>query len=197
LIVVGLTGSLSSGKSEAARVFKTLGAKVFDADLAAKRAVKKGTPAYAAILKLFGREYLAPGRELDRKKLAQRVFHRPADLKKLNILIHPGVIFECLKVIEGVRNKKGVLVMDVPLLFESRMENLADVTIVVAASMERMLERSKKKGLPRELAKKILSTQWPMAKKAKLADFVIDNNGTARELAAKVKKVYSQIKATE
>ena len=99
MIVVGITGNLASGKSEAARLFKKHGAVVFDADEAARWAARKGAPAYKAIVKIFGKEYLKKNGEIDRKKLATRVFSRPEDLKKLNILIHPGVIFESMKLI--------------------------------------------------------------------------------------------------
>ena len=195
MIVVGVTGNLASGKSEAVKIFKKLGAKVFDADVAAKQAVKKGKPAYQAILKIFGRQYLGKSGELDRKKLAWRVFSNPKDLKKLNILIHPGVIFESLKLIERLRKKKGVLVLDVPLLFESKMAELADCTVVVSTRKQKMIARAAKKGLPAGLAKKILSTQWPLSKKEHLADFVIKNNGTTAQLEKEVRWVLNKIQS--
>ena len=195
MIIIGITGNLASGKSETARLFKKHGAVVFDADAAAKRAVKKGTPVYKAIVKIFGEEYLRPNKDLDRKKLARRVFSRPKDLKTLNTLIHPGVIFEVFNVIHRLKGRKGVLALDVPLLFESRMESLADFTLVVRSTRKRMLERAGKKGLSGPLARKILSTQWPIAKKARLADFVIDNNGTPADLEKKVLEVLEKVQS--
>lgn len=194
MIVVGLTGSLSSGKTEAGRIFKKLGSQVFDADVAARRAVQKGMPVHRAIVKLFGSAYLLPNGQLDRKKLALRVFSHPKDLKTLNILIHPMVISECLKRIQALKARRGILVLDVPLLFESRMENLADTTVLISALAAKTIERSKKKGISSELAKKILSTQWPLSKKKRLADFVVENNGTTAELEAKIKAVMKEIK---
>ena len=87
MIVIGVTGSLASGKSQVAQMFRRLGAKLFDADEAAKKAVQKGKPSYKAILKIFGREYLKPNGQIDRKKLAWHVFTHPKDLKKLNIMV--------------------------------------------------------------------------------------------------------------
>ena len=197
MIVIGLTGNLASGKSEAARLFKKLGAKVFDADRAAKNAARRGTPIYKAIVKIFGAEYLDKNRQLDRKKLAWHVFSHPKELKKLDVLIHPGVIFESFKMIERTRDQKGVLVLDVPLLFESKMENLTDFTVVVGAQRSTLLARAKKKGLPENLAKKILSTQWPFKRKVRLADFVIENNGTFRDLEKKVREIFEKIKSTK
>ncbi len=194
MTIVGLTGNLASGKSEAARIFKRHGTLVFDADLAAKRTVAKGRPVYKAIVKIFGKGFLRKSGELDRKKLAWHVFSHPKDLKKLNTLIHPGVIFECLKKAESLKNKKGILVLDVPLLFESKMENLVDHTVVVRSKKEKMLERAQSRGLPKVLAKKILSTQWPLEKKARLADFVIENNGTVVDLEKQVLAVIKKIK---
>ncbi len=197
MIVIGLTGNLASGKSEAARLFKKLGAEVFDADQAAKDAVQRGTPIYKAIVKIFGAEYLGRDGQLDRKKLAWHVFSHPKELKKLDVLIHPGVIFESLKRIERTRDRKGVLVLDVPLLFESKMENLADFTVVVGAKRSILLARAKKKGLPESLAKKILSTQWPLRRKVRLADFIIENNGTLKDLEKKVREIFEKIKRIE
>jgi dephospho-CoA kinase len=194
MIVLGVTGNLASGKSEAARVFKKHGALVFDADRAARRAVRKGTPAYKAVVKLFGREYLRKNGEIDRKKLAERVFSRPEDLKKLNIVIHPGVIIESMRTIERARRKKGILVMDVPLLFESKMEDLADRVLVVSSKKEKMVARAVKNGMPAGLARKILSSQWPIGRKEKLADYVIHNNGTLRDLEKAVLRLVREIR---
>ena len=132
MIIIGVTGSFSSGKSQTVLIFKRIGAKVFDADKAAKRVVRKGTPVARAVIKLFGRRFLKKNKELDRKKLADHVFSHPRDLRKLNILIHPAVIVECFKTIEHFRDRKGLLVLDVPLLFESNMRRLADYTVVVS-----------------------------------------------------------------
>ncbi len=195
MIVIGITGSLASGKSEAVRIFKEKkGAKVFDADLAARQVVEKGKPVYKAVFKIFGKEYFRSNGELDRKKLASHVFSHPEDLKKLNILIHPGVIFECFRMIEQNRKRSEILVLDVPLLFESKMESLADYTVLVTADPKKILQRAKKNGMPESLTRKILSTQWPLIKKRRLADFVIKNNGSLKELEKKVLEVAEKIK---
>ena len=194
MIPVGITGSLNSGKSATARIFKKLGARVFDADLSARRALAKGKPSHRAIVKLFGKRFLGRGGQIDRKKLADHVFHHPADLKKLNILIHPGVIVECMAMIERLQKKKGILALDVPLLYEAGMEDLARYVIVVRASKARMIARAAVKGMSRSLALKILSTQWPIERKARHADFVIDNNGTPKSLERRVKGVFAELK---
>jgi dephospho-CoA kinase len=193
LIVVGVTGSLASGKSQVADLFRKHGAKVFDADKAAKAALRRGKSAYKAVVQIFGEDFLLKSKEVDRRKLAIHVFSHPKDLKKLNILLHPGVIFESLKVIEALKNKKGILVLDVPLLFESKMERLVDIVVVVRSSKNKMIERAVKKGMPEDLAKKVLSSQWPIEKKAKLADFVIENEGSLAGLERQVKNIIKEI----
>jgi dephospho-CoA kinase len=193
MIIVGLTGNLASGKTEAAKMFKRLGAQVHNADDAARRLTRKGTDLHKAIVKIFGKQFLAPDGELDRKKLAARVFSRPAELKKLNTLIHPGVILEAYKAIEKSKSKKGVMVLDVPLLFEAKMEKLVDFTVVVLSDDRTILARAKKRGLDAAMAKNILRSQWPAAKKARLAHYVIQNDGTPKELEAKVKNVFERI----
>src|SRR3989338_3585960 len=197
MIIIGVTGSFSSGKSQTVLIFKRIGAKVFDADKAAKRVVRKGAPVTQAIAKLFGRDFLKKNKELDRKKLADHVFSHPRDLKKLNILIHPGVIVECFKRIERFRGRKGLLVLDVPLLFESKMECLADHTVVVSASKATILKRARQKGIPGSLANKILSTQWSLKRKEHFADFVIRNDGSVKQLEKQVRGVLERILAND
>ena len=194
MIVIGITGSFAAGKSEATKILQKKGAKVFDADTAAREVIKKGSPAHRAIVKIFGTANLKKNGEIDRKKIAARVFSHPKDLKKLIILTHPGVIFDCIKMIELNKKKTGILVLNVPLLFESKMECLADYTVVVTAEKKKILERARKNGMPKDLAKKILSTQWPTKRKEKLADFVIENNGTIKELEKKILEVVEKIK---
>ncbi len=103
------------------------------------------------------------------------------------------MIFECLRMIRKERRKKGVLVLDVPLLFESKMEKLADYTVVVAASKKAILARAGRKGSSPQLAKKILSFQWPLERKVKLADFVLKNDGSLRGLEKQVSVVLKKI----
>ncbi len=194
MIVVGITGGLASGKSEVTKIFKKIGAMVFDADQAAKAAVKKGKPAYRAIIKIFGPGYLGKNKEIDRKKLARYVFDHPGALHKLNILIHPTVIFDCLNVIEKFRGKRGILALDVPLLFESKMESLGDFTVVVSSKETLLLKRAARKGIPKDLARKILASQWPLKKKEKLADFVVRNNGSPKDLEKQVREIFGKLK---
>jgi len=195
VIVVGITGSLASGKTQVTDLFKKYGARTFDADASARKAVKKGSPVYGAIVKLFGRKYLKPDGSLDRAKLAERAFSHPKDLRKLNILIHPRVILDGLEVIDEVRGKEGILALDVPLLFESKMNNLADFTVLVRSRRETTLARAHKRGMPKKLARKILVAQWSPERKAKLVDFVIHNDGDVHALDKQVSGLIKEIQS--
>lgn len=193
MIVVGVTGSFASGKTETVRLLRRKGARVFDADAAARKALEKRGPAHQAVFKLFGKTILKKNGNVDRKKLADRVFRNPKELKKLNILIHPGVIFECLGRIARHRDQKGILALDVPLLFESKMDCLADVLVVVASSRAVSLKRAAKKGIPATLARKILASQWPTEKKTARADFVIRNDRSLADLKNKVSELWTKL----
>jgi len=194
MIVVGVTGSLASGKTEAANFFRKLGARVFDADLFSHEATRKRKPLYRAIVKLFGRDFLKKDGTLDRKKLATRVFSDPKSLRDLNTLIHPEVVAEAFELIRRLRSKAGVLVLDVPLLFEAKMDSAVDCVLVVAATRKNMIRRASKKGITAALARKVLARQWPLSKKIRHADMVIENNGSLNELERKVRCVYDRLK---
>ena len=193
MIVVGITGNFSSGKSTVSAVFKKLGAQLFDADLAAKKVARKGTPVYRAIVQIFGKEFLDKKGELDRRRLAERVFSHPEELKKLNILIHPEVILEAMKIKKQFKNREGILVFDVPLLYEAKMEKLVDRVVVVNATRSAMISRGIQKGVKPALSKKILSSQWPLAKKASRADFVIENDGNRKGMEKQARDIYREI----
>ena len=197
MIIVGLTGNLASGKTLAAELFRKKGAHVIDADAIARELTQSNAKLKNAILKIFGKEFAAGKGQIDRKKLAWHVFSDPKELKKLNTIVHPGVIVEIYKQIEKFRSKKGIVVLDVPLLFESKMEKLADFTVVVKASEANMLSRASRRGIPAVLARRILAAQWPAMKKARLADFVIDNNGSAEEFGRRIHQVIQDILKTQ
>ena len=193
MIIVGLTGNLASGKSEAAAIFKKKGAYVIDADKVAREVTQKNASLRRAIAKTFGKEFLLKNGQLDRRKLAWHVFSHPKELKKLNVLVHPSAIIEAMKQIERLREKKGLLILDVPLLFESKMDKLANFTVVVSASESSMMSRASRRGIPSALARKILAAQWPVMRKARMADFVITNNGTLEHLERDVERVKQEI----
>ncbi|GIL18460.1 MAG: dephospho-CoA kinase [Oligoflexia bacterium] len=168
---------------------------VVDADRIVHELYFPGTETYRQILMAFGPEFQKPDGSLDRLKLGQRVFSNPKDLQTLESILHPAV----RKKVEQLKNeftKQGrtVAFYDVPLLFEKNLEKDFDAIVVVTCSeetqMKRLMQRSH---LSREDALKRLSAQVPLEKKIQGADFVIENQGSLRELEEEVLKCVSQI----
>lgn len=168
---------MATGKSTVARIFQSFGARVIDADSLAHRFIGPKGPAYKKIVGLFGKSILKKGGRINRRKIAGLVFQDPGLLKKLNRIVHPPVIkFIKEKAQEA---KEEIVVLDLPLLFEAGLEKFVDKVIVVKASRQAQLKRALQK---RRLNKKEILTrikaQMPLSRKVRLADFVIDNNGT-------------------
>ncbi|MBR3380917.1 MAG: dephospho-CoA kinase, partial [Bacillus sp. (in: Bacteria)] len=126
-LVIGLTGGIASGKSTVSQMIKEKGIRVVDADIIAKEAVSKGAPALHQIVQTFGEEVLLPNGELNRQQLGAIIFSDEEKRKKLNAIVHPEVRKEMLEQRdEGVSNQETFVVLDIPLLFESKLEGLVD-----------------------------------------------------------------------
>ncbi len=173
MIVVGLTGSIGMGKSTAAAMIRRLGIPVFDADLAVHRLMAKGGRAVAPIAARFPDVEI--GGAIDRKALGRAVFGQKAELKALEAILHPMVREAEQRFIRSTAlTRQGLVVLDIPLLFESRRDLDCDVTIVVTApaflQRQRVLRRP---GMTDERLRQILALQMPDAEKRRRADFVI------------------------
>lgn len=190
--VLGLTGSFGSGKSTVAKIFKSYGAKVIDADLLAHECISPGKPAYKKIVKLFGRDILCKNRILDRAKLGQLVFNDLGSLKKLNNIVHPEVIRQMKNQIKSA--KQNLVVLDVPLLIEAGLENMVDKIIVVKITRAQQLKRIQNKTLLSEAdILKRIKAQMSLSAKERLADFVIDNSGTIEETKKQAENVWRSL----
>jgi dephospho-CoA kinase len=178
-LVLGLTGSIGSGKSAVLSHFDQLGFPTCSADALAREVVRPGTPALADIVATFGDEVLAPDASLDRSRLAAIVFSDEDARAKLEAIIHPKVREAELEFI--ARHADATLVViDVPLLFESGFDAMCDrtVTVVVdeATRRERLARRADQ--LSPEQIERRLRTQMPQNDKARRSDAVIDNAGS-------------------
>lgn len=187
-IVLGVTGSFGSGKSTVASILKGFGAGVIDADKIAHKLILRGQPAYKKILLLFGKGILNSFKEIDRRKLAARVFSDRNLLKRLNSIIHPRVISAMRRAI--AESKKKAVVLDAPLLIEADLVNLVDRLIVVKASQKKQVARlQKKRHLSRLDILKRIRAQIPLSDKVRMADFVIDNNGTILQTKKQIEQI--------
>jgi len=192
-LVIGLTGGIASGKSTVANMLIDKGITVIDADIIAKQAVEKGMPAYRQIIDEFGEDILLENGDIDRRKLGALVFTNEQKRLALNSIVHPAVREEMLKRRdESIANQETFVVLDIPLLFESKLESLVDKIIVVSVTKEIQLERlTKRNQLTVEEALSRIRSQMPLEEKVSRADNVIDNSGTLEETKQQLEEILS------
>ncbi|UQZ46976.1 dephospho-CoA kinase [Bacillus sp. PK3-037] len=192
-LVIGLTGGIASGKSTVANMMTEKGITVIDADIIAKQAVEKGMPAYRQIIGEFGEDILLENGDIDRRKLGALVFTNEQKRLALNSIVHPAVREEMLKRRdESIANQETFVVLDIPLLFESKLESLVDKIIVVSVTKELQLARlTKRNQLTEEEALSRIRSQIPLEEKVSRADNVIDNSGTLEETKQQLEEILS------
>jgi dephospho-CoA kinase len=184
MVVLGLTGSIGMGKTTTARFFAEAGVPVFDADAAVHRLY--AGEAVAAIEAAFPGTTTEQG--VDRGKLAQAVVGDPAALTRLEAIIHPLVRREELRFIdEAEKVGAPVVVLDIPLLFETGRDSLVDAVVVVSAPPEvqraRVFERP---GMTEGKFRALLEKQMPDEEKRRRAAFVVDSSGSYDSARAQV-----------
>lgn len=190
-MIIGLTGGIGTGKSSAVEYFIKYGAIVIDADKISKN-VTDSKEIIEKIEKEFGKEYINNGK-IERKKLRKHVFSNKEELVKLNNITHPVIIEKIKNEIEKNRNKKLVIV-DVPLLFETGLEVIVEKVILISAPFEVQLSRIiARDNIDYESALNAIKAQMPLKEKIKKADFIIENGGTKEELADKIYDFISKI----
>ena len=197
MAVIGLTGGIASGKSTVAGMLAAEGAEIIDADLLARQAVQPGQVAYKAVVDAFGSRVVGKDGELDRQRLGVLVFADGVRRKQLESLIHPFVREETQKRrVEIARRRPGALiVLDVPLLFESRMERGLSEIVVVYVPRDLQLKRlMKRDGLSEDDARARISSQMDIEIKRGLATRVIDNSGSRAGTQRQVKALYRLLK---
>ncbi|ULT55922.1 dephospho-CoA kinase [Neobacillus drentensis] len=182
-LVIGLTGGIASGKSTVSNMLKEMSITVIDADVEARLAVMKGEPAYQKILAEFGDDILLETGEIDRQKLGAIIFHQADQRQRLNEITHPEVRRRMLEQVETAkRNNEEVVVLDIPLLFESNLTAMVEKTILVYVDCDIQLQRLvERNNLTHEDAQARINSQMPLSEKIKLADAVINNNGSIDE----------------
>ena len=171
--IIGLTGGIATGKTTYTILFKSLGAQTICCDEIAHRSLRKNTRVYKNIIRIFGRKILDKERRIDRQTLGTIIFKNKKKRSELEKIIHPYV-FEKLN--SAIRKARGILIIDVPLLFETGFEKEVDTTMLIWCSRAQQIARlMKRDGLTREKAIKRIKVQMPLAQKKSKADYVIDN----------------------
>jgi dephospho-CoA kinase len=197
-LLVGLTGSIATGKSTVSQMFAHLGARVIDADLLAREVVMPGQPAYTRIVNEFGRGVVQEGGHLDRKALAAIIFTDEARRKRLEEITHPAIRIHQQRILSALEEEafEGIVIWDVALLFESGGVDRMDRVVVVYTDPEtertRLMARD---GSSEADARLRIESQMPIAEKAKRADHVIDNSGTRAGTERQVRAVYAALLA--
>lgn len=188
--ILGLTGGIASGKSTVSAYLAQNGALIIDADLIARQVVAKKSSGLKQIVAKFGKEILTASGELDRKKLGKLVFSNKDLLKALTDITGPLIKAEILREIEAAKKAQvKLVVLDIPLLFETGYQTLCDKVMVVTIPSKLQLERvMKRDNLSAAEARKRIANQLPASKRNELADVLIDNSKSVAETYQQVLK---------
>jgi dephospho-CoA kinase len=190
MLKIALTGGIATGKSYVLDRFRQRGVPCLDADELAHGATAAGTEAAAAIAARFGAEMLAADGSVDRKKLGPIVFADASARRELEAIVHPAVYRAIAAGIRGFELLGDPLVVvDVPLLYETGGEKDFDRVVVTACSLERQVARLVERGLTDAAARQRLAAQWPTEKKTARADFVVTTDGTFEDTDKQVEAV--------
>ncbi|MFA5645168.1 MAG: dephospho-CoA kinase [Candidatus Ratteibacteria bacterium] len=170
---IGLTGIFGSGKSSVAKIFKGLGIPVVSCDKIA-RAVLIEEPVKESLRKEFGSEIFFSNGRVDRSQLARISFANPHATQRLNEIVHPRV-FELLRqALDNFSDTDKIVVVEIPLLFETRSEHLFDIIITVTAPLEIIKRRLSSKFSEDDITRR-WQAQIPLDEKTPFSDFIIDN----------------------
>ena len=191
-MVIGLTGNYGMGKSYVLSIFRELGAIVLDSDdIVAQLLQDSGV--VLKIKKILGSGVEKDDGTLDKGEVAKLVFNNSELRSKLEVLLHPMVFARLESSLEKIKGRRSLAVVEVPLLFEGGYQGRFNRTITVFTTQKAALERLMKAGVSRRNAMKRLKAQLPARTKKKLADYVIDNNGTKQRTRRQVEKIYYEL----
>jgi dephospho-CoA kinase len=191
MLLLGLTGSIGMGKSTTAKLFAEAGVPVYDADATVHK-IYQGEAAPAI-------EAAFPGTtvdgKVDRAKLSAKVLHDPAAIKRLEAIVHPMLGASRQKFLDDAEASGApVVVMDIPLLFETGGEKRVDAVVVVTTSPENQRERIMARGtMTSEALDSILARQLPDAEKRERADFVVDTSHGLDPVRAQIRDILQQV----
>jgi dephospho-CoA kinase len=193
MTIVGLTGSVGTGKSTVTKFFRQLGAYIIDWDELARAVVRPHSKAWKEIVEYFGKDFLNEDLTINRQKLAEVVFSDKEKVTKLNHIVHPEVLKEDERMTSEIKSldPDALIIKDIPLLFELTRPIFVDRIVVVSASEQTQLKRLEEMGMSREDAQSRIKSQLPLEEKIKSADFVINNDGSLEETKRQVEGIYT------
>ncbi len=194
--IIGLTGGIASGKSTVTAYLRQKGYQVVDADQLVHTLQAKGGLLYQALILAFGTGILGPDQELDRPKFAQLIFNDPAARKKSADLQDRIIRQELIKEWDRLAQQEDLFFMDLPLLFELDYGDWFDEVWLVVLDEDQQIGRlMARNSYSFDQAQKRIAAQLPLAKKIRLADQLIDNNGSLEETYAQLDQQLERLKA--
>jgi dephospho-CoA kinase len=196
-LLIGVTGSIATGKSTVAAMLEELGARTIDFDVLSRVVVEPGKPAWRDIVAFFGEQVLREDQALDREKLREIVFKDLEKKKKLESFQHPRISEEFIKLVKQYAGEdpNAIIQVVVPLLIEVNMQHLFHNILMVYASEDEQKKRlMNRDGASEEMAMNMIRSQLSVEEKKGFCDLIIDNSGSLDETRKQVKKLWQKLK---
>ncbi|GAB4541095.1 MAG: dephospho-CoA kinase [Thermodesulfovibrionia bacterium] len=195
MFYIALTGGFGSGKTTVLRLFKRLGAFTVDIDNIVHDVLKR-RDVIKDVIALLGGDVIrrsSKGVSVNRRKIAERIFDDIEKRRGIEGIIHPLVLEEIINIKSRFRHREGLLVFEIPLLYEARFDIYFDKTIVVYCDRRTAMKRLIKKGFKESEAMKRIKAQLPIEKKVMLADFIIDNSNGIKKTEDQIRRIFKKV----
>ncbi len=193
--LIGLTGGIATGKSTVSNLLRLSGYPVIDADQVVRQLQTAHSKGLERLTAVFGSGILNADQTLNRQALGSLVFSDQTKLAKLNMIMQPLIREEIWRQVKNYQKQQiPYVILDAPLLFEKNYTGECDLVVVVATDHQIQVQRLiKRNGYSQTEAEQRIDSQMPLAKKERLADIVIDNNGSKEELKRQVAGLIDQM----
>ena len=193
--VIGLTGGIGSGKSTVAAMLAELGAEVIDTDKVGHEAYRPGTEGFRQVTEAFGDDIVAADGTIDRRALAAKVFADPAQLRRLNAIVHPliGLAVRDWLVRAQAAPSSAPIVVEAPVLMEAGWRFFDEVWVVVVSPKTAIARVTASRDITADEVRRRLDTQLSNAERRRRADRVLENDGTLDELQEQVRAAWDAV----
>ena len=195
MLKIGLTGGIGSGKSTVTKIFSNLGITIIDADIIAHQLTQSESDSFKEIKQLFGDDFITHDGELDRKKIAQKVFSKPSTKTALERILHPKIKQQILQEIKE-SHSSHYIILAIPLLMESDFTDLVDRTLVIDSNDDIRIKRIQQRDTRSEKQiRDIMANQIDRKHRLQRADDILNNNGNLDDLNSAVSHLHKQYMA--